>query len=107
MTVSLVKKAKLASEQCQLHSQAHIELMQALLDLYFFAKWTVEVKAWEHDCTRTNPYYVTFKHISEVDIKLAIVWEEMEDVAKGFLELDESTSAGGFLALALYIEEEQ
>ncbi|KAK0430289.1 hypothetical protein EV421DRAFT_1935707 [Armillaria borealis] len=105
--VCLVKKAKLAAEQCWLQSQSHIELMQALPDPHVVSKWMAEVEAWEHDCSRMNLYYVTFKHVSEADVKLAIVQEELENVAKGVPELDELTSPGGFLALAFYIEEEQ
>ncbi len=102
-----MKKVKLAAEQCQLQSQSHIELMQALPDPCVISKWTAEVEVWERDHSCTNLYYVTFKDVSEADVKLAIVQEELENIVKGVPELDESTSPSGFLALAFYIKEEQ
>ncbi len=58
-----MKKVKLAAEQCQLQSQSHIELMQALPDPCVISKWTAEVEVWERDHSCTNLYYVTFKDV--------------------------------------------
>ncbi len=94
------------AEQYSAQSCAHIKLTQALPDPRLVLKWTAEMEAWEHNRTQPNPYLLTFKHVSEAEVKLAMMQEELEEIKKGGPELDD-TSASGCLSLRFFIKEQQ
>lgn len=108
MGPTLLRKIKEAVVQKNDHVFLHHQFVLGLEDGKCTERWEQELRDWENNHTRTNPFEASFKTVTEDSVKHELAQAEAEDLAKGrAFVLHEDISASTMLTMGMDFEIQQ